>query len=124
MTVCVRPRLAPGARFSIGSFALHYQRGPAREMARAAELEAELERAFRYTQALLPAPITEGPVRAEWCFRPSARIVVRESFRNVAAGRWMSALVIAATAGLGLVAANAPGCAHRSRAGGTRARAR
>jgi sigma-B regulation protein RsbU (phosphoserine phosphatase) len=66
--------LLPGARFSIGSFALHYQCGPAREMARAAELEAELERAFRYTQALLPAPISEGPVRAEWCFQPSARI--------------------------------------------------
>jgi hypothetical protein len=67
-------RLAAGARFSVGSFGLHYLRGPAREMARAAELEAELERAFRYTQALLPAPITEGPVRAEWCFQPSARI--------------------------------------------------
>ncbi len=66
--------LAPGARFSIGSFAFHYQRGPAREMARAAELEAELERAFRYTQALLPQPIGGGPARAEWCFQPSARI--------------------------------------------------
>lgn len=66
--------LAPGTRFSIGSFAFHYQRGPAREMARAAELEAELERAFRYTQALLPAPIQGGPVRTEWCFQPSARI--------------------------------------------------
>ncbi len=66
--------LAPGARFTIGTFSIHYQRGPKREMARAAEMEAELERAFRYTQALLPAPILDGPVRAEWCFRPSARI--------------------------------------------------
>jgi serine phosphatase RsbU (regulator of sigma subunit) len=66
--------LEPGARFTVGSFALHYQRGPEREMRRAAELEAELERAFRYTQALLPAPIEAGPVRAEWSFKPSARI--------------------------------------------------
>jgi len=66
--------LEPGARFAIGPFALHYQRGPEREMRRAAELEAELERAFRYTQALLPAPIEAGPVRAEWRFKPSARI--------------------------------------------------
>jgi hypothetical protein len=66
--------LEPGARFAIGPFALHYQRGPAREMRRAAELEAELERAFRYTQALLPAPIEVGPVHAEWRFKPSARI--------------------------------------------------
>jgi hypothetical protein len=66
--------LMPGARFSIGPFAFHYQRGPAREMARAAELEAELERAFRYTMALLPPPIAGGPARAEWCFQPSARI--------------------------------------------------
>jgi len=66
--------LLPGSRFTIGSFGLHYQRGPAREMARAAELEAELDRAFRYTQALLPPPIASGPVHAEWCFQPSARI--------------------------------------------------
>jgi hypothetical protein len=67
-------KLAPGAHFSIGPFALNYQRGPQREMARAAEMEAELDRAFQYIRALLPAPITEGRVRADWRYRPSAGI--------------------------------------------------
>lgn len=66
--------LPPGARFSVGPFALNYQRGPQREMARAAEMEAELERAFRYIRGLLPEPIAGGRVRADWRFRPSAGI--------------------------------------------------
>ncbi|CAA9221258.1 MAG: Serine phosphatase RsbU, regulator of sigma subunit [uncultured Craurococcus sp.] len=66
--------LAPGARLAIGPFALQYQRGRQREMERAAELEREMERAFRYVQALLPPPIPEGRVRAEWSFLPSASI--------------------------------------------------
>ncbi|WP_052214620.1 PP2C family protein-serine/threonine phosphatase [Belnapia sp. F-4-1] len=66
--------LAPGARLAIGPFALQYQRGRQREMERAAELEREMERAIRYVQALLPPPIPEGRVRAEWSFLPSASI--------------------------------------------------
>jgi serine phosphatase RsbU (regulator of sigma subunit) len=66
--------LAPGMRLAIGPFALQYQRGRQREMERAAELEREMERAFRYVQALLPPPILEGRVRAEWSFLPSASI--------------------------------------------------
>jgi hypothetical protein len=112
-------RLAPGARFSVGSFALHYQRGPAREMARAAELEAELERAFRYTMALLPAPIADGPVRAEWCFQPSARIGGDAfGYRFLDSTRFAAFLIDVAGHGVGsaLLAASAMN-ALRERAG-------
>ena len=66
--------LTPGARLAIGPFALQYQRGRRSEMERAAELEREMERAFRYVQALLPPPIPEGRVLADWRFLPSASI--------------------------------------------------
>lgn len=66
--------LAPGARIGIGPFRLDYQRGPQREMERAAAQERDLERAGRYLQGLLPAPIDSGPVRTAWRFLPSARI--------------------------------------------------
>jgi hypothetical protein len=67
-------RLAPGARLRLGPFTLVYRSGRAAEIARAEEVERDLERARRYVAALLPAPITEGPVRASWRFVPSAGI--------------------------------------------------
>lgn len=66
--------LAPGATLRVGPFQLHYQRGDAEEMRHAAELERELDRANAYVQALLPPPIADGPVRADWRFVPSGRV--------------------------------------------------
>ncbi|MBM3981315.1 MAG: response regulator [Planctomycetes bacterium] len=38
------------------------------------EMAAELARAARYVQSLLPAPLTSGPVRAAWKFVPSSQL--------------------------------------------------
>jgi hypothetical protein len=64
--------LQPGARVAIGPFSLTYQRGTASDLAEAEAAERELTMAVAYIQALLPAPLREGPVRVEWHFVPSA----------------------------------------------------
>ncbi len=69
-----RTRLAPGARLRLGPFTLVYRSGRASDFARAAEVERDLERAGRYVAALLPPPVADGPVRADWRFLPSANI--------------------------------------------------
>ncbi len=35
---------------------------------------AELAEAGAYVQSILPPPLCEGPVRADWCFKPSAQL--------------------------------------------------
>ncbi len=67
-------RLSPGARLRLGPFTLVYRSGRASDFARAADVQRDLERAGRYVAALLPPPITDGPVRADWRFLPSANI--------------------------------------------------
>jgi hypothetical protein len=85
--------LADGARLQLGPFVLAYRRGPRRELARAETLDRDLERAARYQRALLPAPITEGPVRVAWCFVPSVALGGDGfGYRTLADGRfalWM-----------------------------------
>jgi len=67
-------RLRSGAKFTLGSFPIRYDRRDLREMAEEAELTADLKRAEDYVRAILPQPISEGPVRADWCFVPSAKL--------------------------------------------------
>lgn len=67
-------RLSPGARLRLGPFTLVYRSGRAADFARTEEAEKDLARAARYVAALLPPPIPEGPVRADWRFVPSANI--------------------------------------------------
>ncbi|HYZ61006.1 MAG TPA: SpoIIE family protein phosphatase [Acetobacteraceae bacterium] len=67
-------KLQPGARIAVGPFTLTYQRGSAEELAEAEAAEREQARAVSYIQALLPAPMRDGPVRAEWHFVPSAQL--------------------------------------------------
>lgn len=66
--------LRHGDSLRIAQWTLRYECGPRGEIERAAELERELERAGTYIRALLPEPIAEGPVRADWRFLPCARI--------------------------------------------------
>lgn len=66
--------LTPGARLRLGPFTLVYRSGRASDFARAADVERDLERAGRYVAALLPPPIPDGPVRADWRLLPSAKI--------------------------------------------------
>ncbi len=67
-------RLSPGARLRLGPFTLVYRSGRASDLAREEEARREMDRARRYVAALLPAPLAEGPVRAEWRFVPSADV--------------------------------------------------
>jgi len=67
-------RLLSGARFTLGAFPLRYDRRGLQEVAEEEELTADIKRAEDYVRAILPQPITAGPVRAEWCFVPSAKL--------------------------------------------------
>lgn len=64
--------LGPGSRLVVGPYTLRYQRGTTEELAQAEAREHEQARAVAYIQALLPQPLQDGPVRAEWRLVPSA----------------------------------------------------
>jgi serine phosphatase RsbU (regulator of sigma subunit) len=67
-------RLRNGARLSLGSFAVRYERRDKGEVAEEAELTSELRRAADYVRAILPQPIADGPVQTEWWFVPSSQL--------------------------------------------------
>jgi sigma-B regulation protein RsbU (phosphoserine phosphatase) len=67
-------RLTDHSLLAVGSHTLLYRRGTAEQIARAATLEQEMERAVRYVRAVLPEPIPAGPIRADWAFLPSASL--------------------------------------------------
>ncbi len=62
--------LSPGARVSIGGHQMLYERRSRRELDEAEALERELHRANQYVLAILPLPLREGKVRAEWYYVP------------------------------------------------------
>lgn len=66
--------LQDGALISVGAHRLRYHRRSAVEAAETEALERELQDASDYVASILPPPITEGPVLAEWFFRPCARL--------------------------------------------------
>jgi hypothetical protein len=67
-------RILSGTHFTLGAFELRYERRDTREVAEAAELSADLQRAVDYVRAILPQPMAEPPIRVEWCFVPSAML--------------------------------------------------
>lgn len=67
-------QLLSGNKLGIGPFTLTYQRGTVAELAQAEDEAREQARAVAYIQALLPPPLRDGPVRAEWRFVPSAQL--------------------------------------------------
>jgi sigma-B regulation protein RsbU (phosphoserine phosphatase) len=67
-------RLRNGARLRLGSFEVKYERRSPREVDAADELERDLARANDYVQAILPPPLTCGPVQADWFFLPCATL--------------------------------------------------
>ena len=66
--------LDDGDVVGIGAHELHYQRHSADEAAEIDALESDLEDAASYVRAILPPPIAEGPVLADWFYLPSARL--------------------------------------------------
>jgi serine phosphatase RsbU (regulator of sigma subunit) len=69
-----RAGLPVGGVVRFGDHAFRCERGPRREAHRVDVERRDLERAASYVSALLPAPIDDGPVRAEWVYEPSARL--------------------------------------------------
>lgn len=66
--------LSPGARVAIGGHELLYERRSKRELDEAEALERELQRTNQYVLAVLPLPVREGWVRAEWYFSPCTNL--------------------------------------------------
>ncbi|MBR0654832.1 PP2C family protein-serine/threonine phosphatase [Plastoroseomonas arctica] len=62
--------LRSGARLRLGPYAITHLHGPRTQLERGDALERDLAKAGRYVLALLPPPITDGPVRVDWRFLP------------------------------------------------------
>lgn len=63
-----------GALLHVGNQVLKHEWRTRRELQQAEELDRDLEKALAYVRALLPDPIAEGPIRAEWRYLPSAKL--------------------------------------------------
>jgi serine phosphatase RsbU (regulator of sigma subunit) len=66
--------LEDGARITIGAHSLGYHRRSQQEIAGWEALDRELGEANDYVQSILPQPITDGPVLADWFYQPCTRL--------------------------------------------------
>ncbi len=66
--------LEDGAVLGIGVYRMRYHRRAQDETAEADAMEQEWREANKYVASILPQPINEGPVRANWFYQPSTRI--------------------------------------------------
>jgi len=66
--------LREGSVLLIGSQIFKYERRSRRDVKQTQELDRDLRKASNYVLSLLPAPLTTGPVRAEWRFLPSTQL--------------------------------------------------
>jgi serine phosphatase RsbU (regulator of sigma subunit) len=67
-------RLDEGRLLRIGGYYFRYERRSRRDVEREEQLARDLRRASAYVSSLLPAPLTSGPVLAEWRFVPSTQL--------------------------------------------------
>ncbi len=66
--------LREGQVLRLGGQLLKYERRSRRDVQRTRELDRDLQLARNYVQALLPAPLVNGPVRTAWRYVPSAQL--------------------------------------------------
>ena len=66
--------LPVGARMQIGSHVLEHELRIRKEVEESQELDRDLEQAWNYIQALLPPPLTDGPIRSDWTLVPCTRL--------------------------------------------------
>jgi serine phosphatase RsbU (regulator of sigma subunit) len=85
--------LADGARIQVGPHTLRYERRRREEAYAAASLASDIAKARAYVNALLPPPITDGPVRAAWTFQPCASLG-GDAFGYQREGDWFSAYIL------------------------------
>jgi serine phosphatase RsbU (regulator of sigma subunit) len=67
-------KLQESSVLRLGSHHLRYERRSRGDVAREQQLDRDLRKASKYVLSLLPAPITEGAVLAEWRFVPSTQL--------------------------------------------------
>jgi len=66
--------LPAGARLQVGGHVLEHEFRSRKEIEASKEIDRDLESARRYVHSLIPAPLTQGPIRTEWILLPSARL--------------------------------------------------
>lgn len=67
-----KERLLPASsQLRVGRHTLRHDLLNSDEVAKHTEFANDLERARRYVEAMIPAPIDDGSVRTDWCFVPS-----------------------------------------------------
>ncbi len=67
-------RLRNGNEILLGTFPIRYELRDEGEVAAEAQLAGEMRRAADYVRAILPQPLTTGPVQTEWWFVPSSQL--------------------------------------------------
>jgi serine phosphatase RsbU (regulator of sigma subunit) len=66
--------LEVGARLQVGSHVLEHEYRIRKEVEESQELDRDLNQAWQYIQSLLPTPLTQGPIRADWVLVPCTRL--------------------------------------------------
>jgi serine phosphatase RsbU (regulator of sigma subunit) len=66
--------LPVGSRLALGSHVLEHEWRLRKEVEESQELDRDIDQASRYITALLPPPLTEGPVFSDWVLVPCARL--------------------------------------------------
>lgn len=69
-----RAPLTDGNLLQVGNHVLRLERRSQRDVQRSEELSRDLGKASKYVWSLLPPPVTDGPVRTDWAFQPSATL--------------------------------------------------
>jgi serine phosphatase RsbU (regulator of sigma subunit) len=71
----LEPTLVPvGAVLRVGRQSLKHEWRTQREILQSEALDRDLEKANSYVQALLPPPLSEGTIRADWRYEPCAKL--------------------------------------------------
>lgn len=70
--VIVERDLPVSSRLQVGRHAFRHELLSPEDVAAREQFARDLEQARRYVEALLPAPLAQGPLRTEWCFVPSS----------------------------------------------------
>ena len=66
--------LRHGGLLQVGRQVMRHDFMPRHELHASTELDRDLDKAGRYVQSLLPAPLRQGPVLTDWVLKPSARL--------------------------------------------------
>jgi serine phosphatase RsbU (regulator of sigma subunit) len=66
--------LPVGAQLQLGSHVLEHEWRIRKEVEESQELDRDLEQAWKYIQSLLPEPLAQGAIHADWVLVPCARL--------------------------------------------------